>query len=115
MRRKRPEDVLLPPDLPQIEAIGIDVLNPPQFPAVYKFLELEDGRDGFVLQDLFIASDSSTARICSLERATCRLIDLADRRERAQFVEIPDQVLTPVSGPDDRHSRPSPVRACRFG
>src|SRR6266540_7495897 len=44
MRRKRPEDVLLPPDLPQIEAIGIDVLNPPQFPAVYKFLELEDGR-----------------------------------------------------------------------
>ncbi len=44
VRGERPEDVFLPPDLAQVQPVGVDVVDPPQFPGRGKFLELDEGR-----------------------------------------------------------------------
>ena len=50
MRGKGPEDVFLPPDLAQVEAVRVDVVDPPQFSGRSHLLELDEGR--VVLQEV---------------------------------------------------------------
>src|SRR5262245_60289208 len=53
-RREAPKNVLFAPDLPEIEAVRIDVSPPPQRALAHQFLRLQKGRPGG-LQNLMLA------------------------------------------------------------
>ena len=44
MRREGPQDVLLAPDLSEVEPVRIEVLQPPEPPVAHQFFKLEEGR-----------------------------------------------------------------------
>jgi hypothetical protein len=43
MRRKTPENVLLPADLPEVESFRVDLLDASEFAGVDQFFEFENG------------------------------------------------------------------------
>ena len=168
-----PEYVLLCPDHPQVQPVGVDVMDSPQFAGVQEALQADHGRmiaeemahhqdpssalrpvdqgpalitpkrqglldvdilAGFerlhgqrvvrdrrrgdhdslhlgVLQGLLIRQPGHNPGILLPDAVEPRLVGVADRVERLQGREIPDQVLAPISGADHRHISVSHARA----
>ena len=111
MGRERPEDVLLGADLPEVQAIRVDVLDAAELSLVDQALEPQDG--GVVPEQVANHEHSSVARGEARE-----LFTLLDRKAQRLFDEYvlarhkgsADQLPMRLCGGGDRHTADLGIR-----